>query len=188
MLYRALVLALATSTHAWNDCAFPDVGYYVVDEGEPPPPLHLHHPPTTTTAISNSPPPQPPTTSTTTTPPPPHRRHRHLLRVRRGGDERKFVHRRLHERPLCPGRSHRQWRRPARAGRDAVGRHCLRSPGRTHLSEPSIALCPSRCPCLSPRPPQPTEPLCRGDEQGRQDDKVLALQGLGDPRRPAGPW
>ena len=32
MLYRALVLALATSTHAWNDCAFPDVGYYAVDE------------------------------------------------------------------------------------------------------------------------------------------------------------
>jgi len=31
MLYRALVLALAT-THAWNDCAFPDVGYYAVDE------------------------------------------------------------------------------------------------------------------------------------------------------------
>ena len=97
MLYRALVLALATSTHAWNDCAFPDVGYYVVDEGEPPPPPHLHHHPTTTTAISNSPPPQPPTTSTTTTTttPPPHRRHRHLLRVRRGGDERNCVHRRL---------------------------------------------------------------------------------------------
>eukprot|EP00964_Phaeocystis_antarctica_P044543 scaffold25594_cov60-Phaeocystis_antarctica.AAC.2 len=31
MLYRALVLALATA-HAWNDCAFPDVGYYAVDE------------------------------------------------------------------------------------------------------------------------------------------------------------
>ena len=32
MLYRGLVLALAT-THAWNDCAFPDVGYFTVDEG-----------------------------------------------------------------------------------------------------------------------------------------------------------
>ena len=32
MLYRGLVLALA-ATHAWNDCAFPDVGYFTVDEG-----------------------------------------------------------------------------------------------------------------------------------------------------------
>jgi len=32
MLYRALLLALATA-HAWNECAFPDVGYYAVDEG-----------------------------------------------------------------------------------------------------------------------------------------------------------
>jgi predicted NBD/HSP70 family sugar kinase len=33
MLYRALLLALATA-HAWNDCAFPDaVGYFTVDEG-----------------------------------------------------------------------------------------------------------------------------------------------------------
>ena len=32
MLYRGLLLALAT-THAWNDCAFPDVGYFTVDEG-----------------------------------------------------------------------------------------------------------------------------------------------------------
>ena len=33
MLYRALVLALATSTHAWNDCAFPSVGYFAAEEG-----------------------------------------------------------------------------------------------------------------------------------------------------------
>jgi predicted NBD/HSP70 family sugar kinase len=32
MLYRGLLLALATA-HAWNDCAFPDVGYFTVDEG-----------------------------------------------------------------------------------------------------------------------------------------------------------
>ena len=32
MLYRALLLALATA-HAWNDCAFPDVGYFALDEG-----------------------------------------------------------------------------------------------------------------------------------------------------------
>ena len=32
MLYRALLLTLATA-HAWNECAFPDVGYYAVDEG-----------------------------------------------------------------------------------------------------------------------------------------------------------
>jgi hypothetical protein len=32
MLNRALLLALATA-HAWNECAFPDVGYYAVDEG-----------------------------------------------------------------------------------------------------------------------------------------------------------
>ena len=32
MLYRALLLALATA-HAWNECAFPDVDYFVTDEG-----------------------------------------------------------------------------------------------------------------------------------------------------------
>merc|ERR1719149_371139 len=32
MLNRALLLALATA-HAWNDCAFPDVGYFALDEG-----------------------------------------------------------------------------------------------------------------------------------------------------------
>ena len=32
MLYRAVLLSLSTA-HAWNDCAFPDVGYYTVDEG-----------------------------------------------------------------------------------------------------------------------------------------------------------
>ena len=32
MLYRALLLALATA-RAWNQCAFPDVGYFTVDEG-----------------------------------------------------------------------------------------------------------------------------------------------------------
>ena len=32
MLYRALLLALATA-HAWNQCAFPDVDYFVADEG-----------------------------------------------------------------------------------------------------------------------------------------------------------
>ena len=31
-LSRSLLLALSTA-HAWNDCAFPDVGYYAVDEG-----------------------------------------------------------------------------------------------------------------------------------------------------------
>ena len=32
MLYRGLLLALATA-HAWNQCAFPDVDYFVADEG-----------------------------------------------------------------------------------------------------------------------------------------------------------
>lgn len=32
MLYLALLLALS-SAHAWNDCAFPEMGYYAVDEG-----------------------------------------------------------------------------------------------------------------------------------------------------------
>ena len=31
-LYRVFLLALATA-HAWNECAFPDVGYYAADEG-----------------------------------------------------------------------------------------------------------------------------------------------------------
>ena len=32
MLYRALLLALAT-VRGWNDCTFPDVDYFVLDEG-----------------------------------------------------------------------------------------------------------------------------------------------------------
>jgi len=32
MLFRPLLLTLATA-HAWNDCAFPDVGYFIADEG-----------------------------------------------------------------------------------------------------------------------------------------------------------
>ena len=33
MLYRALLLLALATAHAWNECAFPDVGYYAVDEG-----------------------------------------------------------------------------------------------------------------------------------------------------------
>ena len=32
MLYRALLLTLAT-VRGWNDCSFPDVGYFALDEG-----------------------------------------------------------------------------------------------------------------------------------------------------------
>ena len=32
MLYRALLLTLATA-RGWNDCSFPDVDYFAVDEG-----------------------------------------------------------------------------------------------------------------------------------------------------------
>ena len=31
MLYLALLLALS-GAHAWNDCDFPEIGYYAVDE------------------------------------------------------------------------------------------------------------------------------------------------------------
>ena len=30
MLYRALLLLALAAAHAWNECAFPDVGYYAV--------------------------------------------------------------------------------------------------------------------------------------------------------------
>ena len=33
MLYRALLLLALATAHAWNDCAFPDVGYFVAEEG-----------------------------------------------------------------------------------------------------------------------------------------------------------
>ena len=35
MLYRSLALAVATvaTVRGWNDCSFPDVGYFVLDEG-----------------------------------------------------------------------------------------------------------------------------------------------------------
>jgi hypothetical protein len=33
MLYRGLLLALCATVHAWNECAFPDIGYFTVDEG-----------------------------------------------------------------------------------------------------------------------------------------------------------
>ena len=33
MLCRALLLLALATAHAWNECAFPDVGYYAVDEG-----------------------------------------------------------------------------------------------------------------------------------------------------------
>ena len=32
MLYRALLLTLATA-RGWNDCEFPDVDYFAIDEG-----------------------------------------------------------------------------------------------------------------------------------------------------------
>ena len=32
MLYRGLLLALATA-RAWNDCDFPEVGFFTLDEG-----------------------------------------------------------------------------------------------------------------------------------------------------------
>ena len=34
MLYRSLALAVATvaTVRGWNDCSFPDVGYFVLDE------------------------------------------------------------------------------------------------------------------------------------------------------------
>ena len=33
MIYRALLLLALATAHAWNDCAFPDVGYFVAEEG-----------------------------------------------------------------------------------------------------------------------------------------------------------
>ena len=33
MLYRALLLLALANAHAWDECAFPDVDYFVTDEG-----------------------------------------------------------------------------------------------------------------------------------------------------------
>ena len=33
MLRHVALLLVLAAAHAWNDCAFPDVGYFAVDEG-----------------------------------------------------------------------------------------------------------------------------------------------------------